>query len=324
MSTPQIVETSTPDVAAGNKITMVSINDGAGLASRQVVSIGDPTTGGQFAAVTAAGKLLVTPDSVALPANQSVNAAQIAGTAASVNSGAKDAGTLRVVLATDQPALTNKLLVTPDSVALPANQSVNAAQFGGTNVVTGTGVGGAGIPRVTVSSDSQIRPVDSAGADLTSAKGTQTARAVGTQDQKDSGRTYVCFTVDRAAGVAVEALLTLAINKGETTSSAASYTVTAGKTLRIQSISVSVRASTTTIVDARVRLVTAASAIAVGSPRLVALEAFANGAIAEDGNTVTMDFPDGIEIAAGHQVAVSNIESTATGTVSVTVVGYEY
>src|SRR6266576_3548458 len=102
MSTPQIVETSTPDVAAGNKITMVSINDGAGLASRQVVSIGDPTTGGQFAAVTAAGKLLVTPD----------------------------------------------------SVALPANQSVNAAQFGGTNVVTGTGLGGAGIPRVTVSSDS--------------------------------------------------------------------------------------------------------------------------------------------------------------------------
>src|SRR6266550_6539868 len=141
MSTPQIVETSTPDVAAGNKITMVSINDGAGLASRQVVSIGDPTTGGQFAAVTAAGKLLVTPDSVALPANQSVNAAQIAGTAASVNSGAKDAGTLRVVLATDQPALTNKLLVTPDSVALPANQSVNAAQIAGTNTVTG-GVAG--------------------------------------------------------------------------------------------------------------------------------------------------------------------------------------
>jgi hypothetical protein len=98
-------------------------------------------------------KLLVTPDSVALPANQSVNAAQLAGTATSVNSGTKDAGTLRVVLATDQPALTNKLLVTPDSVALPANQSVNVAQFGGTGVVTGVGSTAAGVPRVTVSND---------------------------------------------------------------------------------------------------------------------------------------------------------------------------
>lgn len=86
-------------------------------------------------------KLLVTPDSVALPANQSVNVAQLAGTTTDTNSGTKSAGTLRVVLATDQPQLTNKLLVTPDSVALPANQSVNMAQFGGTNVVTG-GVAG--------------------------------------------------------------------------------------------------------------------------------------------------------------------------------------
>ena len=41
----------------------------------------------------------------ALPANQSVNQAQVAGTATSVNSGNKDAGTQRVVLATDQPAV---------------------------------------------------------------------------------------------------------------------------------------------------------------------------------------------------------------------------
>ncbi len=40
-------------------------------------------------------KLLVTPDSVALPANQSVNFNQIAGTATSVNTGSVDAGTQR-------------------------------------------------------------------------------------------------------------------------------------------------------------------------------------------------------------------------------------
>lgn len=53
-------------------------------------------------------------------------------------------------------ANTNKLLVTPDSVALPANQSVNVAQFGANNIVTGTGASGVGIPRVTVSNDSSL------------------------------------------------------------------------------------------------------------------------------------------------------------------------
>lgn len=52
-------------------------------------------------------KLLVTPD-----ANSAVNVAQLAGIATSVNSGNKDAGTLRVVIATDQPELTNSQPVT--------------------------------------------------------------------------------------------------------------------------------------------------------------------------------------------------------------------
>jgi hypothetical protein len=88
------------------------------------------------------------------PANASTNVAQLAGTATSVNSGTKDAGTLRVVLATDQPALTNKLLVTPDSVALPANQSVNVSQVNGITTLTGTGATGTGAQRVTVAVDS--------------------------------------------------------------------------------------------------------------------------------------------------------------------------
>jgi hypothetical protein len=49
-----------------------------------------------------------------------------------------------------------KVLVTPDSVALPANQSTNIAQFGGSATVTGTGASGSGIPRVTVSNDSSL------------------------------------------------------------------------------------------------------------------------------------------------------------------------
>lgn len=96
------------------------------------------------------GTLTTTP-----PANASTNVTQLNGTTVSVNSGVKDNGTLKVVLATDQPALTNKLLVTPDSVALPANQSVNLAQVAGTNTVNGglagsQSVGGTGATNAAI------------------------------------------------------------------------------------------------------------------------------------------------------------------------------
>lgn len=190
-----------PPDSTGASVDTVDVTTGAGVVKREVVSLGDPTTGANRAAVTAAGKLLVTPDSVALPANQSVNAAQLAGTATSVNSGTKDAGTLRVVLATDQPALTNKLLVTPDSVALPANQSVNAAQFGGTNVVTGAGASGAGIPRVTVSNDSSLAANQSVNLN-------QVGAAAITEGQKTMAASIpvvVASDQDATAGVPVRA-----------------------------------------------------------------------------------------------------------------------
>lgn len=74
-------------------------------------------------------------------------------TTVDTNSGSKSASTVRVVLATDQPALTNKILVTPDSVALPANQSVNVAQINGVTPLMGSGNTGTGSPRVTLATD---------------------------------------------------------------------------------------------------------------------------------------------------------------------------
>lgn len=82
------------------------------------------------------------------------NLKQVNGTTTDSNSGTKSAGTLRVVIATDQPALTNKLLVTPDSVALPANQSVNISQMNGVTTTMGNGTSGTGVQRVTIASDS--------------------------------------------------------------------------------------------------------------------------------------------------------------------------
>lgn len=62
----------------------------------------------------------------------------------------------------------------PVSGTVTANQGTspwvaNVSQFGGNNVATGTGAGGVGIPRVTVSNDSQVRVLGNAGATLDAA-----------------------------------------------------------------------------------------------------------------------------------------------------------
>lgn len=141
-------------------------------------------------------KLLVTPDSVALPANQSTNVAQVAGTATDVNSGLKSAGTMRVILATDQPQLTAKLLVTPDSVALPANQSVNTAQINGVTTLMGNGVTGTGSQRVTIASDNTAFAVNST---LTA----ETTKVIGTVNVAGSQT----IAVTQATGTNLHAVL---------------------------------------------------------------------------------------------------------------------
>lgn len=79
------------------------------------------------------------------------------GTAASLNAtvvGAGSAGTPNAGVVTVQGATSmTKLLVTPDSVALPANQSVNLAQVNGVTTLTGAGATGTGSQRETVAQD---------------------------------------------------------------------------------------------------------------------------------------------------------------------------
>lgn len=99
--------------------------------------------------------------------NVSAGVQTLNGSVVDTNSGLKSSGTLRVVLATDQPALTNKLLVTPDSVALPANQSVNVNQINAVTPLMGNGVTGTGSQRVTIASDNTAFSVNAnAGTNL--------------------------------------------------------------------------------------------------------------------------------------------------------------
>lgn len=78
-------------------------------------------------------KILVTPDSVALPANQSVNVAQLAGTATAVGNGTSSAGALRVAVVSDNTAVAG-FAVGATGAAPPAN-----AHYLGANASGATG-----------------------------------------------------------------------------------------------------------------------------------------------------------------------------------------
>jgi hypothetical protein len=79
---------------------------------------------------TCSGTITTSP-----PLHASTNVDEWNGTAVDTNSGNKSTGTLRVVLATDQPALTNKLLVTADPITFASAQAVTLAS---TTISSGT------------------------------------------------------------------------------------------------------------------------------------------------------------------------------------------
>ncbi len=150
--------------------------------------------------------------------NNSVNLTQFGGTAADTNSGVKSAGTLRVVLATDQPQLTNKLLVTPD-----ANSAYNLAQVGAGTVATA----GTGIQKVAI--------VDSTGTAITASTDTCDGTAptvkryisVGTTDKSQVKATAgaLCNIQGRNANASTDAFIkcTNATSAGTTVGSTAVF-----------------------------------------------------------------------------------------------------
>ena len=142
-------------------------------------------------------------------------------------------------------------------------------------------------------------------------------------EKKDTGRTYIIWSVDAATLITTEALVSIAVNKGGSLQGAATtYTVTTGKTLRIQSISASVQGTNSSVqwVKARVR---AGSSVTSSSPVVANLMISNSGATNSIGFG-EQDFPDGLEIAGGQQVGVSQVAGQVNGSVTITVVGYEY
>lgn len=142
--------------------------------------------------------------------------------------------------------------------------------------------------------------------------------------------TPVTLYADGLTGITTEALATININKGGTTSSGTSYTVTTGKTFRVMSMTVWCIVPSTVGCAARVRI-RSAGTVSASSPVSAQL-GVGTAATAFNGNSVSATYPEAsVEIASAQQVGISHIESStiagsaSTGAgVGFCIVGYEY
>jgi hypothetical protein len=168
----------------------------------------------------------------------------------------------------------------------------------------------------------------------TVAKGIQATNAVSVQDMLDSGRAAKLITLDSfAVAATTETLNTIAISTdGATPATGNSYTITAGKRFRVQSIVAALHtiAGNTTAVNVIVRIRVQSTAPAIVSSPLQMVIVIPGIATANGASTpVNVPIPDGWEILPGAGIGVTTtcvgfVATTAAPKVDVSIVGFEY
>jgi len=130
-------------VTVDSELTTADLDTGAGTDTRAVVGLVYGHSGGGTLVsdtnplpISDNGGSLTVDGTVSITANSAVNVAQVAGTTTDTNSGTKSAGTQRVVLATDQPQLTNALKVDGSAVTQPTTDSQTIADDAAFTIAT--------------------------------------------------------------------------------------------------------------------------------------------------------------------------------------------
>lgn len=167
---------------------------------------------------------------------------------------------------------------------------------------------------------------DAAGGNAvnTVVKGTQGARALASQDLKDSGRVIKVYSAT-FTGATTEALITLTpISDGTVGSTGTSFTVTAGKRFRIQAILLAVKNAGAAVQGSVVNLrMSATGAVTAASPMVATVGAGTLSATANIAGSEAAPIPDGLELSGSMQFGLTQV-GTATAGNTVTLIGYEY
>jgi hypothetical protein len=137
---------------------------------------------------------------------------------------------------------------------------------------------------------------------------------------KDTGRQSVCLSWENISGATTEAVVnfTNGSRGGSALAGAASYTVSAGKTLRIQSLVFCIGQDGSPTGNSLLHLRRGTTA---SSPVLAAVSGGGPKNVCNEG---ALPIPDGLEVPAGQSICLSHVE-TATGVkFSCCLVGFEY
>jgi hypothetical protein len=140
-------------------------------------------------------------------------------------------------------------------------------------------------------------------------------------------RTPIVLSASGVTSVTAVALMTLNIYKGGTVTSATNYTVTLGKTFRIQAVQFGMRFITpsTTVTFASntfaLRFVTTGTVV-VGSPILLQDSKLAASNAPTPNSDLTI--PEGLDIPTNYNFGITHLASAATLAEDVIIVGYEY
>ena len=170
-------------------------------------------------------------------------------------------------------------------------------------------------------------------AQATLTKGTQGSTGITAQDLKDAGRSARTFTLEAFNITATaETIMTMSYSTDNgTLTTGTTYSVTTGKRLRIQSITLALHtvASNTTATSIIVRIRAVASGSAIVTSPLQGIFVLPGQSVANLGNTINIPFPDGWEFQAGSAFAVTEacagyVVTTAAPKLDVSIVGYEY
>jgi hypothetical protein len=158
-----------------------------------------------------------------------------------------------------------------------------------------------------------------------SAKGAQAAFGLGTQDLKDSGRTRVSIIFQGAPAVADALLSLVKTSNGVAAGGATTIAVTSGKTLRVKSLTFSVKTTTAVAPFATFSLrCNPTGAAVIGSPSEMRVDVSSTGAAIGASGSVNIPIPDGMEFSGTQQIAVSALSNVTTNVISVTITCFEY
>ena len=161
---------------------------------------------------------------------------------------------------------------------------------------------------------------------LAIAKGTQGATGYTTQDLKDAGRARVSITFMAVAPAVADTLLSLVkVTNGVAAAGATSISIATGKTLRINSITFSIKANAAAAAFATLTFrQNPAGATAIGSIAECRVDVGNTAATIGASDKVEVLFPDGMEFSGTQTLGISLAAQATTNIISISINGFEY